>query len=481
MAINSQEEDCKMAKFVPIGKEDPMSTLCRMVVNTEYEDLPGEVVRYAKHSILETMAVTVGGSAMEGIPAVVDLVKDKGGKLETVIPFYGGKVPASEAALAIGPMTRALDLAGGHYEGGHCSEYTLPALLAATGLKNKVSGKEFITSFVVGQELLIRIGIAYRFVSECIPRGQQGGHYIFGCIASVGKLIGLSLEELENAQGIGRGMTQPHDSAMYYPPSLMVRVHHGFVCQDAINACLLAKRGITGPRGEASDVLAGPKGYLTFAKWDTDPAAMTEGLGERWEMLNLLMKPYTSCGATHTSVEGILDQMAEHNFDVEDIDSIAIDASTLVWSVPCTPREKRWNPQTMAECQFSLPYVVATAAYDKDFFLEAFTPEARARKDVRELMTRISAKEDTSLPPFAVRVNTRLKDGQVYSKEYFHTKGSYQNPFTEEDLIAKFKKCVPYSAYKLDDVTVDSITQAVLNLEKIDDVATSLLDPLTPK
>jgi 2-methylcitrate dehydratase PrpD len=470
-----------MSQYVRVGQEDPMSTLCRMVVGTKYEDLPSNVVNYAKHCILETMAVIVGGSAMEGIPAVVDLVKDKGGKPESVIPFYGGKVPASEAALAIGPMARALDFAGGHGEGGHCSEYTFPALLAATGLKDNVSGKEFITAFVVGQELLVRIGIAYKFVRECIPRGQQGGHYIFGCIASVGKLLGLSLDELENAQGIGRGMTQPHDAAMYFPPSLMVRVHHGFVCQDAINACLLAQRGITGPRGEVSDVLTGPKGYFTFAKWETDPGAMTEGLGERWEMLELLMKPYTSCGATHTSADGILDQMAEHNFDVEDIDSIAIDASTLVWSVPCSPREKRWNPQTMAECQFSLPYVVATVAHDKDFFIDSFTPEARARRDVRELMTRISAKEDTSLPPFAVRVNTKLKNGKKYSKEYIYPKGHYKKPFTEKELIDKFKKCVPYSACKLDDAAVDSVIKAILNLEKIDDVTGSLLDPLTPK
>ena len=76
-----------MPKFVPIGEEDPIITLCRMVLNTNYEDLPRNVVNFAKYSILDTMAVIIGGSAMEGIPAVVDLVKSKGGKAESVIPF----------------------------------------------------------------------------------------------------------------------------------------------------------------------------------------------------------------------------------------------------------------------------------------------------------------------------------------------------------------------------------------------------------
>lgn len=80
-----------MPMFVPADQEDPMSTLCRMVADTRYEDLPSDVVNYAKRSILDTMAVTIGGSSMEGIPSVVDLVKDKGGKPESIIPFYGGK------------------------------------------------------------------------------------------------------------------------------------------------------------------------------------------------------------------------------------------------------------------------------------------------------------------------------------------------------------------------------------------------------
>ena len=465
-----------MPKFVLVGQEDPMSTLCRMVTDTKYEDLPSNVVNYAKYSILDTMAVTIGGSAMEGIPAIVDLVKSKGGKPESIIPFYGGKVPASEAGFAIGPMSRAMDLGDVHEEALHSSEYTVPALLAAAGLKDKVTGKEFITAYVVGQEVLIRIGIAIKATSKGVPMGRGGGgHYIFGPVAAAGKLLGLNLEELENAEGIAREMTQPHDAAIL--GTLMVRTHHGFVCQDAINACLLAKRGITGPRRE---VLVSPKGYLGFAKWETAPSVLTKGLGEEWEMLNTMMKPYSTCKCTHTSIGGILDQMKENNVKVEDIATIDLDESSTNLNV-YTPREVRWNPQTVPECQFSLPYVVATAAYDKEVFLNSYTSQAMARQDVRDLMTRISVREEPSLPPFAARVNTTLKDGRKYSKEYIFVKGHPKNPFTEQELVNKFKKCVPYSAYELSDGVVDSVIKALLSLEEVDDVVSALLLPLTPK
>ena len=204
------------------------------------------MVNHAKRSILDTLGVTIGGSAMEGISKMVNFVKEKGGKQESIIPFYGIKAPASEAALAIGPMSRAMDLGDFHPEALHSSEYTFPSLIAALGLKSKVSGMEFITSFVTGQEVLIRIRqLAYRISRQRLGH-RNAGHFIFGCVATVGKLLGLSLDELENAEGIASEMTQPHIGLMFHPPTLMIRVHHGFICQDAINACLLAQRGITG-------------------------------------------------------------------------------------------------------------------------------------------------------------------------------------------------------------------------------------------
>ncbi len=51
-----------MARFTPLGHEDPMSILCRMVFQTQYEDLSAKVVSYAKHYLLDTMAVIIGGS-----------------------------------------------------------------------------------------------------------------------------------------------------------------------------------------------------------------------------------------------------------------------------------------------------------------------------------------------------------------------------------------------------------------------------------
>lgn len=466
-----------MREFVAESQEDPMNILCKMVAATKYEDLPDDVIRYAKHSILDTIAVTVGGSAMAGIPEVINLVKEKGGKPESILPFYGGKVPASEAGFAIGPMSRAMDFGQVHADAGHCSEFIVPALLASTGLNDKVTGKEFITAFIVGQEVLLRIGIAYKALSQGSSSGRGSGHSIFGAVASIGKLISLSLEDLENAEGIARCMTQPHDTAFVSPPTLILRIHHGFICQDAINACLLARRGITGPRRE---VLTGFRGYLGLAKWETDPSALTEGLGEKWHMLNVCIKPYSSCMHTHSATYGILDQMKKNNFKADEIANIEVEMSTQSMPIVVSPKEIKWNPRSEQECQFSLPYVLAAAACTGDVFLKSYTPPEIAREDVRKLMTRISAMEDPKLPAFAARVNTTLKNGAKYSNESLHIKGHPQNPFTEQELSDKFKKCAAYSAYKLSPAVIESVIDVLMNLEDADDIVEALIHPLAP-
>jgi 2-methylcitrate dehydratase PrpD len=466
-----------MTRYQLKGSEDPMSTLCRMVVETRYDDLPVEVIEHAKRTLLDSMGVMIGGSGMDGIPAIVELVKEKGGTEQSLLPFYGGRFPAAEAALAIGPMPRAMDCGDLHEEAGHISEYVLASLLAATGLRPNITGKEFLTAWILGQEVLVRTGSAYKLISSAVRANDGGGHYIFGAVASVAKLLGFSQEQMENAQGIARTMTQPHTMAIYAPATLMVRVHHGLVCQAAITACLLAERGITGPRQQ---VLLGPSGFLSTARWETDPEALTRGLGERWEANQITAKGYSACYFSHSSIDGIVEQMAQQEFGPADIDHIEVAVSTPGWRAVCEPVAEKWDPKTVPECQFSLPYAIATAAFDGTVFVESYSEEARLRQDVRDLMSQISATEDPSISNWGARLTTTLRDGRVVATDHVYVKGHPANPFSEQDFVDKFRRCIPFSVLPLGESVVETMIGDVLALEAVDDVVSALLLPLMP-
>jgi 2-methylcitrate dehydratase PrpD len=467
------------APSTSVSDEDPMVSLCKLIVGTTHEDLPTEVVEFAKRHIMDQISITMGGSGQEGVRAVVDLVKEQGGKEESFIPFYGGKVPAPLAGMAIGPMARALDLGDVHPDNGHTAEYVLPAVLGSLGLKDRVSGKELITAFVLGEEVLVRVGAGTQAFKQPGGLVDQLGFYIFGCTAAVAKLLELDLEQTIAAMGMAKAMTQPHDMAMYMPATLMVRVHHGFVAQDAITCCLLAKRGITGPK----EILLGPRGFyqvLTKGTWEVQPELVTRGLGEQWSFIRTMFKPYTACKFTHTGVTAMIELMEEHGFKPQDIAKVHGDISVAAWMI-CTPTEAKWNPQTEYDAQFSFPYTVATAAFEKKFFMEEYKEPARARRDVRELMTKVTAAKDPELGDFVTRLTVPLKDGREFTKVCSIVKGCSEKPFSWEDIKDRAKSLAPYSAYKVGDETLDLLIERVRTLEAVEDVVEEVMLPITPR
>jgi 2-methylcitrate dehydratase PrpD len=260
---------------------------------------------------------------------------------------------------------------------------------------------------------------------------------------------------------------------LYSFPSRMVAFHHGFICQDAINACLLAGRGITGPH---QVVLAAPQGYLGTVNWETDPDALLSGLGERWEMLNVRSKLYPAVIISQGPIFCTVDLMKTEKIQADDIASLEIVRS----SYPQRTKGVEWNPQTVPECQFSLPFAVASAAYDGGLFLESYYPEARQRRNVRELMAKISFKMKPGLPGTAGGIIIKLRDGKEYSRECLYPKGHPSNPLTDQELVEKLKKCARFSACKLSPQVVNRLADKLLDLEQVEDVEKELLAPLTP-
>jgi 2-methylcitrate dehydratase PrpD len=115
-----------------------------------------------------------------------------------------------------------------------------------------------------------------------------------------------------------------------------------------------------------------------------------------------------------------------------------------------------------------------------DVLPSAYTPESQARTDVRDFMKKISAREDPDLPIYTARAHVTLKDGRKITKECLYIKGHPKNPFTVDELKEKYRKCLPYSVYKLSDETAGAVLDSILNLENRDDIVKSLVEPLTP-
>lgn len=231
--------------------------------------------------------------------------------------------------------------------------------------------------------------------------------------------------------------------------------------------------------------MIGPRGYLdAFSSWEIDPRTLTEGLGKTWTVTSF--KSYMGCYCAHSTIGAVLDLIKEHNIDHTDIAAIRIDTSPINWMMTGQPEEK-WNPQTVWECQFSMPYIVATAAITGRVFIDSYTKEARARKDVRNLMAKVEMAPIDELlrltPPrmlFASRPTIMFTNGNKYTKEVLFPKGTPENPMIREEFLTKFRWCAAFSAYKLSDNVIDKLIDRLTRLEKVKDIVAEIIEPVTP-
>ncbi len=458
---------------------DVMLDLARHIIGTKYEVLTSEAIDSAKKSILDTIGVTIAGSMAEGCKAVVDMVKEWGGKEESTIWIYGGKVPATLASLAIGPMARAWDFGDVHEATElHVTEYIIPAAFPIAERQGGVNGKDFITAIALAQDLMIRM-------ESCIvlPIDISNIRYsmctIFGVTAAVTKLLGLDEDKTWNAMGLAYAQAAGDLLQSYEDGALSWRVRHGFVADAAIKAALLAQKGITGPK----NILQGKYGFYRLFAPEYNLEPLTAELGKRYEGANISLKSYSGCYWTHGAIKATIDCAVEHGIKPQDVEEINVGVEAPAHAITCEPKEIRYNPRNLIDIQFSLPYTVATAMVKGGVFIEDFTEDAMNRADVREIMRRIKTRVEPGVVSVdglsGAAVTIKTKDGKEYSKWVYYSKGHPKNPMTMGDVIEKFRRCLPFSAKPLPEENSEEIIKMVSNLEEVDDV-TKIIELLVP-
>jgi len=366
---------------------DTEKRLAEYVSETKFEDLPQEPVDIIKNVILTVLGTTIAGATAEGCEALVNQVKEWGGKKEATIWIHGGKVPAYNAALVNSTMARALDFCDAMMPGMHVGSSSIPTALATAELVGGCSGKEFLTALVLGTEIAARINS----VSIYDGFDPTGICSIFATAAIAGRILRLSskqmLDTLALAFNKAAGSFQCNIDG-----ALAVRVIQGFVSQGGIICAQLAQKGITGPK----NFLEGTYGYFhLYAKDKYDLQSVTKKLGERFEMDKTLFKKYPSCGCTLGSTDAILDLIEEKDLTPEEIADVDIKVPPYSYKLVGAQFEVGDNPKVNA--QFNIQYCVANALLRKSSKLHHFDESYIRDPKIMDLTKKIHISPEPSL------------------------------------------------------------------------------------
>ncbi|MFC2002279.1 MmgE/PrpD family protein [Chloroflexota bacterium] len=458
------------------NKIEAAETFAQYAASLKYEHIPTEVRESTKRSILDTLGVTIAASTQgEGYKELIGLIKDGGGKEESTVIGFGGKVPAWMAAYANGAMARALMYDDGHDEAHtHPSSATVTAALAVAERIGKVNGKEFITAVILGNDITSRMGL-----STCMtPRGRKTDwclvnvHGVFGAAAACGKLLGLDVGKMQNAFGIAlyesAGTMEAYSAGH---AAMMTGMSSGFTAKGAVLSALMAEKGITGARNS----LEGKAGlYNVHFRGEYNRDVLMGDLGKTFESANIGIKPWPGVRYTHSYIEATLKLMREYHITSQNISQVTVFVAGMAQTL-CEPLEVQRQPATSQDANRSLPYLVAVAATKggvkiKDMALEALRDPATlqfVRKIVPEYYERFSTITRMAGPG---KVEIRLNNGKSYSMEIDIPYGHPQNPITWPDLTDKFRDCASYSAIPLSKQDIEKTIDMVSHLEEIEDI-----------
>ena len=452
---------------------DAMYQLVDFFLATRYQDLPSDVIEASKIQILDTVAVTLPALQADGIRQLFAMSQASGGKAESLVLGTNVRLPAEKAARINASMAATLEF-DDTYEPSlmHASGVVIPTALSIADWVGKVSGKELITVVALGNDVTCRLSRAGSpgispFIVGWDPTPMYG---ILGATLVAGRLMGLDRKQMMDAVGLAYHQMSGNAQGSV-DGTLAKRLGAGFGSYSGILSARLAQQGVFG----SHNVLQGFKGlFKQYHQGRVSEESLLGSLGTSYAGPDIAAKPYPCCRGGHVAIDGTLDIVKTHQLSPDQI------AKVMIYSPPAeimllgAPIEKKRNPQSIVEAQFSNPWMVAVAIQDREVGLQHFTEQALKRQDVRQLMQRISTQEDKTLVrpdggPGFVRLEITTTAEVTHTKLVQFAKGDPKNPMTTAEYVKKFYECT--RAARMPNTQAHNVLARLQKLENEADVA----------
>ncbi len=393
--------------------------------------LPDDVIHHAKRAFLDWLAALYPGTRTQPCLQLLGAHGAELGSGRSSLPGCATTAFPATAAWINGSVSHAVEFDDIYRDAIY--HPGCPTISAALALAEDAdaSGLELLNAIVVGYEISTRIGAAvqpahYRYFHTTGTVGCFGGA---AALCAPGD-AGVMLHALATAGTFASGLQQAFRS-----DAMSKALHAGHAAAVGVRAGQGAAHGVTGVR----DILEGEVGFGAALAHEPDWSLAVEGLGARYNILNITQKNHGCCGHTFAAIDGAL-ALRQRGVRADDIASLRVDAYQTALDVT-----GNFAPATAFEAKFSLPYVVAHALVHGSVRLDAFEPQRLQDPRIRQLMQKLELRADAALtagfPKMrAARVTITTCGGQTLEHHSPYRKGDPESPLSDADLNDKFEE-----------------------------------------
>ncbi len=419
----------------------PSRMLATFLAELRYDDLPEEVVRRAEELFLDWLASALAGRSARPI-TILDQLAVTMGPADGPCELLGSRRRTSPlfAALVNGASSHVVEQDDVHNEAVfHPGTVVWPAALA-TAQDTGASGRDLITAAVAGYEAGARIG-AFLGRSHYRVFHTTGTAGTLAAAVAATHLLGADSAMMLSA--LGSAGTQAAGLWEFLRDAAdSKQLHAGKAAADGLLAAYLARDGFTG----ATRILEGEQGMAAGMSSDADLRHLTEGLGERWALLETSFKYHASCRHTHPSADALLRLMREHHLMSQEIAHVRAHVYQAAIDVLAPAATAR----TVHQSKFSMGFVLALIALEGHAGIADFTSERLSDPEISAFKERVEMVYDPEIEAAYPRqwiglVEVETTDGRRFVSRVDEPKGDPGNPLTRGELADKARTLAAYA------------------------------------
>lgn len=326
--------------------------LARFVYDFDAENVKNDIQKKLKLNFLDFLGLAIAGSRENDSMVLYRVIEGIGGKKESTVIGRGVQTSITNASLFNGYSAHIYDYDDLNWKAIVHPAAPVFAATLATAEYAKSSGIDFIAASILGYEVSCKIGYSVS------PEHHQGFHStgtcgVFGAAAGAGKLLGL--DETQTTYALGIAGTQ--SAGLQEVLGTMCKpLHPGKAAMDGVLSSLLAKEGLN----STTRIIEGEKGFCkVMSPKGYEISRITEGLGKSFEILNTVIKKYSSCGETHSAVDATLSIIKKYGIQSDRIIAIEVHVTPTMHDVA-----RYDTPTSGLQGRFSFPFCVALAIVD---------------------------------------------------------------------------------------------------------------------
>ena len=279
----------------------------------------------------------------------------------------------------------------------------------------------------------------------------------------------MPLEILVNALGI-TGFILPISCAdNLFSGETIKPIHGGQAARAAVEAIRLAEKGFKGSPIEG--IPPRYNGFLAMTCEKPNFMILADGLGEKYTIREVYMKPFSSCRQTHGAVEVAQRLIRDYQIHPNQIDKVIVRTDSL--AAKSTGNNYTDVSSNFVDCQFSTPYAVAAVLLDGKNDPNQFSKKRINDPAIHELERRITVTGDKDLDALYPEkrptiVEIYMRGGKTYTDRVDFPKGDSRNPMTEEEIKEKFTYL---TTRRLNKKQREEIIEFILNIEGRDSLS----------